>query len=422
MSKLVILEISNADSEQRYPVTLRIGDSIHSINSQISGYLPPAKDLRETYHNLQKARDSRGFGSYRKFEQMKKGKVTKVSVKKSADCVKNSVNNWLSSKDECFYSVQEQLLEVLITERGNVRLMIQTDDVYLWRLPWHLWNKFERFKIEPLFSRLLLTNTTSNLKKNNPKNKIKILVILGDSTDIDIQGDLVLLKESIAHNDAEIETLVATSSSKLNNQLWEQNWDILFFAGHSSTEDGYRQGQLALSETESIAIEQLKYGLENAIKHGLKLAIFNSCDGMGLVNELASLQIPAVIAMRERVPDEVAQKFLEYFLEAFAREKKSLPDSVRKARERLHGMEVEYPCASWLPMIYEHPAVESPSWDELLKGNEEERQRVSIWRNLQTVLVASVLVTSACHGSAMDGIVRTFRTSCLRSFNAAAPT
>jgi CHASE2 domain-containing sensor protein len=407
MSKLVILEISKADSEQRYPVTLRIGDSIHSIKSQISGYLPPAKDLRETYQNLQEARDSGGFGSYRKFEQMKKGKITKISVKKSADCVKNSVNDWLSSKEECFYSVQEQLLEVLISEKGNVRLMIQTDDVYLWRLPWHLWNKFEQFKIEPVFSRLVLTNTTANFKKNNSKNRIKVLVILGDSTDIDVQGDLVLLKESIVHNDAEIETLVATSSSKLNNQLWEQNWDILFFAGHSSTEDGYRQGQLALSETESIAIEQLKYGLENAIKHGLKLAIFNSCDGMGLVNELASLQIPAVIAMRERVPDEVAQKFLEYFLEAFAREKKSLPDSVRKARERLHGMEVEYPCASWLPMIYEHPAVESPSWDELLRGNEEERQRVSIWRNLQTVLVASVLVTSAVMGVRWMGILQT---------------
>lgn len=133
--------------------------------------MPPAKDLRETYHNLQKARDSRGFGSYRKFEQMKKGKITKISVKKSADCVKNSVNDWLSSKDECFYSVQEQLLEVLITKRGNVRLMIQTDDVDQWRLPWDLWNKFERFKIEPLFSRLLLTNTTSNLIKIYPKNK-----------------------------------------------------------------------------------------------------------------------------------------------------------------------------------------------------------------------------------------------------------
>ncbi|TAG63156.1 MAG: CHASE2 domain-containing protein [Oscillatoriales cyanobacterium] len=127
---------------------------------------------------------------------------------------------------------------------------------------------------------------------------------------------------------------------------------------------------------------------------------------MGLVNELASLQIPAVIAMRERVPDEVAQKFLEYFLEAFAREKKPLRDSVRKARESLHGMmDGDYPCASWLPMVYEHPAVEPPSWDELLKGNEEERQRVSIWRNLRTVLVASVLVTGTVVGVRSLGLL-----------------
>lgn len=68
-------------------------------------------------------------------------------------------------------------------------------------------------------------------------------------------------------------------------------------------------------------------------------------------------------------------------------------------------MEVEYPCASWLPMIYEHPAVESPSWDELLKGNEEERQRVSIWRNLQTVLMAIVLITNAVMGVRWIGLL-----------------
>jgi CHASE2 domain-containing sensor protein len=407
MSKLVILEIRNADSEQRYPVTLRIGDNIHTMNST-GGYFPPAKDLRETYDNLQQERNDRGFGFYRKLEVMKKGKITKTSVKKSADYVENSVNNWLNSKDSSFHAVQEQLLEVLIAEEGNIRLMIQTDDVYLWRLPWHVWSKFDRFKVEPVFSRLHLNaNTQSNLKLIKSKSKVRILVILGDSTDIDVQADLLLFKESIAQNDADIQTLVATSSSNLNDQLWEQNWDILFFAGHSSSEDNYNQGKLALSKTESIAIEDLKYGLQNAIKHGLKLAIFNSCDCMGLVNELASLQIPAVIAMRERVPDEVAQKFLEYFLEAFAREKKSLRESVRNARERLHGMNVEYPCASWLPMIYEHPAVEPPTWDDLLKGNQEERQRVSIWRNLRAVLVASMLVTGTVMGVRWMGILQT---------------
>ena len=405
MSKLVILEIRNADSEQRYPVTLRIGDNIHTLNST-GGYFPPAKELKETYDNLQQERNDRGFGFYRKLEVMKKGKITKISVKKSADYVENSVNNWLNSKDDSFHAVQEKLLEILIAEEGNIRLMIQTDDIYLWRLPWHLWSKFDRFKVEPVFSRLHSNaNRQSNLKLIKSKSKVRILVILGDSTDINVHADLLLLKESIASNDAEIETLVATNSSKLNDELWERNWDILFFAGHSSSGDDYSYGQLKLSETETIAIKDLKYGLENAIKHGLKLAIFNSCDGMGLVNELASLQIPAVIAMRERVPDEVAQKFLEYFLQEFAGEKKSLRESVRKARERLHGMNVEYPCASWLPMIYEHLAVEPPTWDELLRGNEEERQRVSIWRNLRAVLVASVLVTGTVMGVRWLGLL-----------------
>jgi CHASE2 domain-containing sensor protein len=402
MSKLVILEIGDADSEQRYPVALRIGDSIHSAMAESRGRLPPAKDFLKAYEDLRLERTVRGFGCYRKLEH-KKGQITKSSVQELAVQVKANINTWLNSGDSLFQSVRDKLLQVLSAEKGNVRLMIQTDDIYFWGLPWHLWDKLDELKIEPSFSRL--TNTLGNYQPTNSKNKVRILVVLGGHTDINLQADLEYWK-SLIERDAEIEAVIAIRSTQLNEQLWKRNWDILFFAGHSSSNSDYSQGKLALSETESIAIEDLKYGLQNAIKHGLKLAIFNSCDGMGLVNELASLQIPAVIAMRERVPDEVAQKFLEYFLEAFAREKKPLRDSVRKARESLHGMmDGDYPCASWLPMVYEHPAVEPPSWDELLKGNEEERQRVSIWRNLRTVLVASVLVTGTVVGVRSLGLL-----------------
>jgi CHASE2 domain-containing sensor protein len=402
MSKLVILEIGDVDSEQRYPVALRIGDSIHSAMAESRGRLPPAKDFLKAYEDLRLERTVRGFGCYRKLEH-KKGQITKSSVQELAVQVKARINTWLNSGDSLFQSVRDKLLQVLSAEKGNVRLMIQTDDIYFWGLPWHLWDKLDELKIEPSFSRL--TNTLGNYQPTNSKNKVRILVVLGGHTDINLQADLEYWK-SLIERDAEIEAVIAIRSTQLNEQLWKRNWDILFFAGHSSSNSDYSQGKLALSETESIAIEDLKYGLQNAIKHGLKLAIFNSCDGMGLVNELASLQIPAVIAMRERVPDEVAQKFLEYFLEAFAREKKPLRDSVRKARESLHGMmDGDYPCASWLPMVYEHPAVEPPSWDELLKGNEEERQRVSIWRNLRTVLVASVLVTGTVVGVRSLGLL-----------------
>ncbi|XZO02235.1 MAG: CHASE2 domain-containing protein [Microcoleus sp.] len=406
MSKLVILEIRDADNEQRYPVTLRICDSINYQNFQstVSGKFPPAKDLIESYDNLKRNRMDRGFGSYRKLEKLKKAQVTNVSVKELADAVEISVNNWLNFPDSDFQDVRDLLLKVLSAHKNDVRVIIETDNISLWSFPWHLWNKFQEFEIEPSFC-LLTTNMNSDLGQINYKSKIKILVILGEDSDINLAVDLQLLEESIDHNNAEITTLTATNSSKLDDELWKQNWDILFFAGHSYSENDYSQGKLALSETESIAIKDLKYGLENAIKHGLKLAIFNSCDGMGLVKELASLEIPAIIAMRERVPDEVAQKFLEHFLNSFAREKKSLRDSVMQARKKLHVMDIEYPCASWLPMIYEHRAVEPPTWDELLKGNEEERQPVSIWRNLRTVLVASVLVTGTVMGVRWLGLL-----------------
>ena len=430
MSKFVILEIGNANSEQRYPVNLRIGDSINSTIIQSRGYFPSVTTFLKAYNDLQEARIKYGFGLSRTLEELEalekvealeelealepntralehipnKGRITKISVQESANSVKVAVNNWLNLTDELFLPIRDKLLQVLSAESGNVRLMIQTDDVSLWGFPWHLWDLLDEFKVEPIFSRL--TNTKFDYQPINSKSKVRILVILGDSTKIDVEADLVLLKESIAYDNAEIETLVATSSSKLNEQLWERNWDIIFFAGHSSSNPDYSQGKLAISETETITIADLKYGLANAIKHGLKLVIFNSCDGMGLVNELASLQIPAVIAMRERVPDQVAQKFLEYFLEAFAKENKCLRDSVRKARERLHGMEGEYPCASWLPMIYEDPSVEPPTWIELLKGNEKERQRVSIWPNLRAVLMISLLVTGVVMGLRWVGILQ----------------
>ncbi|HLO51822.1 MAG TPA: CHAT domain-containing protein, partial [Kamptonema sp.] len=308
MSKFVILEIGDIDNKQCYPVALRIGDSINSSIIESRGYLPPVTDFLKSYNNLQQSRSQCGFGSTRALQHINKGQITKTSVRKLATEVKENINTWLNSGDSLFRPVRDKLLQVLSAERASVRLMIQTDDVELWGWPWHLWDILDKDKIEPIFSRL--TNSVSNNLRINPKDKVRILVILGENTDINVQADLEILKGVIQYN-AEIEELTAIRSSQLNEQLWERNWDILFFAGHSSSKPTFSQGTLFLNEDENIPIEDLKRSLENAIKHGLKLAIFNSCDGMGLVRELASLQIPAVIAMRERVPDEVAQKFLE---------------------------------------------------------------------------------------------------------------
>lgn len=91
-----------------------------------------------------------------------------------------------------------------------------------------------------------------------------------------------------------------------------------------------------------MTIEQLKYALKKAVVGGLNIAIFNSCDGLGLAQQLADLQIPQIIVMREPVPDRVAQAFLKYFLAAFA-QGQSFYLAVREARERLQGLEDRFP-------------------------------------------------------------------------------
>jgi hypothetical protein len=109
--------------------------------------------------------------------------------------------------------------------------------------------------------------------------------------------------------------------------------------------------------------------LKRAIAQGLKLAIFNSCDGLGLADYLADLQIPQTIVMREPVPDRVAHEFLKNFLVAFS-DNQLFNESVRLAREQLQALEDLYPCASWLPVIYQNPAEIPLIWSNLWKPDE----------------------------------------------------
>lgn len=156
---------------------------------------------------------------------------------------------------------------------------------------------------------------------------------------------------------------------ELTDQLWGNSWDILFFAGHSSSQGKDCTGRIYLNPTDSLTIGELRYALRKAVERGLQLAIFNSCDGLGLARDLADLQIPQMIVMREPVPDLVAQEFLKYFLKGFA-SGEPFYLAVREARERLQGLEDKFPCATWLPAICQNLAEAPPSWEQIT-GNVE---------------------------------------------------
>ncbi|MBD2681580.1 MULTISPECIES: CHAT domain-containing protein [Nostoc] len=361
MTKLVVLKL-DGNLQQGVRVTLSIATEGVSPHKEITGNLPPIAPLQTTIDEWR--------SHYRSLGSSPRGiKAIKVTydgsiAQKHEDC-KNSatelqkqLNNWLLS--ESFRPIRESWLKEL-QEKELVRVLIRTSSQQLRQIPWHLWDLVEEYPNAELA--LSATDYQKPIIAKTPtkRDQVKILAILGNSTGIDIETDRKLLNSL---PDADVTFLVQPQRHEINDSLWERPWDILFFAGHSQTVGD--SGRIYINENkESLTTDDLKYGLKKAISNGLAVAIFNSCDGLGLASELETLHIPQIIVMREQVPDEVAQVFLKHFLEDFASDGKSLYQAAKEARLKLHGLEDKYPCASWLPVICQNTGATPPSWLDL---------------------------------------------------------
>ncbi len=357
MCKLVVLKFADGSFEQGFSVTLQIGEEGERPSTEITGRLPAAAEMPLYYNHWQAS--YRQLGSRYRLSA-DKVQVTNVSVtqdcQNTAHILRSRFNTWLKSEE--FRPVREKWLEKLLPT-DELRVILQTEDYQLKRLPWHLWDVLERYpKAEVAIASPTYERVASKKTRND---KVNILAIVGNSQGIDTEADLNLLQQL---NDANVTFLVEPQRKELTDQLWGNSWDILFFAGHSSSHGKDCTGRIYLNTTDSLTISELRYALRKAVERGLQLAIFNSCDGLGLARDLADLQIPQMIVMREPVPDLVAQEFLKYFLKGFA-SGDLFYLAVREARERLQGLEDTFPCATWLPAICQNLAEAPPSWQQI---------------------------------------------------------
>ncbi|MBW4662276.1 MAG: CHASE2 domain-containing protein [Drouetiella hepatica Uher 2000/2452] len=368
MSQLVVLKLGQGDWQQGFhTVTLQLWQTAPpQIPTQWAGSLTPNAQLpelcdrwRTLYMALSKRMTWRRLSRRSSIDIEDEG-ITNVSVT-DFDLVcqqlKQEIDRWLDSST---FSKAERRLRTRLLPTEEIRVIIETDDPYLRRLPWHLWSFFEDYPqaevalSAPEYGKAVLTHRTPD--------RVRILAILGNSEGIDIQHDRTLLENLPA---TETVFLVEPQRQDLDRWLWdEQGWNILFFAGHSTSHADGETGEMMINGSDTVTIAHLKNALKAAIGRGLSLAIFNSCDGLGLARAMADLNIPQLVVMREPVPDRVAQVFVTDLLTTFANGK-SFYQSVRQAREKLQGLEDEFPCASWLPVICQNPAETPISWSTL---------------------------------------------------------
>ncbi|NEO83795.1 MAG: hypothetical protein F6J87_05960 [Spirulina sp. SIO3F2] len=279
---------------------------------------------------------------------------TPQACRDSAQALSTTLNTWLQQPE--FRELREKLIAEL-NRNEQIQFLVQSDELSLQQLPWPDWDVFQRYAKASIdiTSPRAQRHPQQPIAERTPAQRLRILGIIGAGENIDIASDWAML-EALPSELVEVKILHQPHLYELTDQLWEQTWDMIVFAGHGD-QDAAGQGFLELNDQgELLKFNEIWYGLRKAVRSGLQLALFNSCLGLGLLaqNLQDDAQIPHMIVMRDLVPDKVAQAFLKYFLQDFVAGQ-PIPVAANRARERLQALETDYPCATWLPVIWQNP-------------------------------------------------------------------
>jgi ABC transporter, phosphonate, periplasmic substrate-binding protein/CHAT domain len=348
MYKRVKLNFVEGSFEKGFSVLATLSDDRNKELAMVQGKLPSNPELMPLYRLWKRLYRSLTTGRL----EVLPGEVTHVSVQEcrdKAELLAQNLNHWLDSPD---FQPMRLALADDINRDDFLQFILQSDSAELQSLPWQLCQMMERYpNSEVCFSPVQFKQAPEVRQISH----IKVLAVFGGDEGINLNLDQEYLK-SLKH--ATLKVLKKPKREEFLAALRQQKWDMLFFAGHSFSEDDKKNGFIKLNDSEYLSLAELPNTLKVAIDNGLQLAIFNSCDGIGLARDMAKLNLPRVVVMREPVPDRVAQAFLKELLAQFS-QGKPLSLAVRTARNLLNDDNVikqEFPWASWLPALFQHPS------------------------------------------------------------------
>lgn len=300
--------------------------------------------------------------------------LTKYHSPEDAIAVKQHLNQWLNSGDLKWKPIQNKLIEIAqqleqINEEICVR--IETENIFIRRLPWEEWDIFQKYYPNVGIALNIPKHLGKTIINPIPKStEVRILFVVGRSNYISTKEDLKII-EDLKEYGAKVVCLIQPNFKDLYEALRDkEGFHIFVFTGHSGSENNGSIDWIEINEKDSFTIEQLKGGLKEAIKKGLQLVIFNSCDGLGLAQQLAQLNLPQSIVMREPLPDPVAIEFLKHFFKEFS-DNKSIFTAVHMARKYLEYFQLDdfyqtsSPRASWLPTISILSNIDVLTWEEM---------------------------------------------------------
>ncbi len=356
--KEIIFTVEEIQAGSILQVDMTVLAANHQLLAQMVVNLPDNSQMIAQYQEWQ--------SRYRRLDphshRLMSNKAVSLVPERINDCLdagamlQANLHQWYSSPG--FQSIRERLATILDPDL-EIEIMIRSRSKTLLKLPWNLiW--------QPLLDRYPQSEVTispiptiSEGDVTEQELEVSVLSLLTSAQGIKLDRSKEYL-DALPYTQSEF--VVAPSHRDFVNSFALQTWSVLFFSSYIS---GYLpNNRIYINQQDTITIPEFKHRIQTAVQKGLKLLILNCGDGLDLASELADLQIPNVIVMREAVQDQVAQEFVKLFLKAFS-SGKSIQLAVRDARERLQAIEKVVPAASCLPTICQQITAPASSWNQL---------------------------------------------------------
>jgi len=243
--------------------------------------------------------------------------------------------------------------------RGNnncVDLLIACDSPDLARLPWEMWEIAPKDLVHISRTAINAGNEVIAAGTIPQRGKPRILAILADATELNLNKDkqaVRLLKKVATVDEVKLES-EDIKKDFIERLLDDRGWDALIFAGHSN-ETALTGGKLELAPGVTLSISEIEDQLTEAKNRGLRVAIFNSCNGICIAESLIRLGLSQVVVMREKIHDTAAHQFLHKLCQGLA-EYKDIQMAIWETCEYFETEKYAYPSAYLIPSLFRHPS------------------------------------------------------------------
>ncbi|MEB3209909.1 MAG: protein kinase [Leptolyngbyaceae bacterium] len=363
VEKSVVLKFGESSLGQEFPVTLSVAHPDMLPYREVSASLPSDPELYQLYATWATAYRQLGLQSqWEGNDVVERSIIDLETCRNSARLLSDRLNLWLHS--ESFRPIPAALMEELHSS-DDVSMVVQTTNVWLKRLPWHLWDLERAFPGIDLGLMASPAEASSSMRSESPK--VRVLFILSHADGIQDPGRSPLMSLP----DAEVSVLVAPDVDQFFQVLTLQSWDIIFLSGQKPNQLVGETGRFYLNSSDSLGMDELTPILESTVQDGLQVLGLNSWDGMAIAPVFEAMGIPHVITMREPAPTHAAYQFFESFLTHFA---DGMPfyRAIRQGRQALDPLDADVPFASWLPIVSQQSTAHAPRWHDWTQSSSDQ--------------------------------------------------